>query len=75
MTSVWTTPIEDSEFRTSVRRDGKNTLVIFTQNPLSDSQATELFWCVSAMQRSGKTLNELIQDSKKEADKNEQKVV
>ena len=54
------TPCKDGQCELSVRRDGINKIVIATQTPLTDEQAEELFWCVGAMQRSGKTMKDLL---------------
>lgn len=61
-------PCKNDQCELSVRRDGINKIVIATQTPLTDAQAEELFWCIGAMQKSGKTLKDLLkrQDSEKE---------
>lgn len=62
MVGVWMTPCKNGQCELSVRRDGINKIVIATQTPLTDAQAEELFWCVGAMQRSGKTLKDLLKE-------------
>ena len=63
MVGVWMTPCKNGQCELSVRRDGINKIVIATQTPLTDAQAEELFWCVGAMQRSGKTLKNLLKEA------------
>lgn len=60
MAGVWMTPVKNGQCKISVCRDGANKIIIATQTPLTDGQAEELFWIVSAMTRSGKTLNKLL---------------
>ena len=60
MASAWMTPIKNGQCEISVRRDGVNKIIVATQARLTDEQVEELFWIVSAMARSGKTLHELI---------------
>ena len=60
MTGIWMTPCKNGQCELSVRRDGINKIVIATQTPLTDAQVEELFWCIGAMQRSGKTLKDLL---------------
>ena len=62
MIGVWMTPCKNGQCKLSVRRDGINKIVIATQTPLTDAQAEELFWCVGAMQKSGKTLKGLLKE-------------
>lgn len=62
MIGVWMTPCKNGRCELSVRRDGTNKLVIASQTPLTDAQAEELFWCIGAMQRSGKTLKDLLKE-------------
>ena len=59
---VWMTLRKNGQCELSVRRDGINKIVIASQTPLTDTQAEELFWCVGAMQRSGKTLKDLLKE-------------
>lgn len=65
MIGAWMTPCKNGQCELSVRRDGINKIVIASQTPLTDAQAEELFWCVGAMQRSGKTLKDLLEEQKK----------
>ena len=69
MVGVWLTPCKNGQCELSVRRDGINKIVIATQTPLTDAQAEELFWCVGAMQRSGKTLKDLLKEQEAVAPK------
>jgi ribosomal protein S27AE len=62
MIGVWMTPCKNGQCELSVRRDGINKIVIATQTPLTDAQAEELFWCIGAMQKSGKTLKDLLKE-------------
>ena len=62
MIGVWMTPCKNGQCELSVRRDGINKIVIATQTPLTDAQAEELFWCIGAMRRSGKTLKDLLKE-------------
>lgn len=62
MIGVWMTPCKNGQCELSVRRDGINKLVIASKTPLTDAQAEELFWCIGAMQRSGKTLKDLLKE-------------
>lgn len=62
MAGVWMTPCKNGQCEISVRRDGINKIIIGTQTPLNDEQAEELFWCVGAMLRSGKTLKDLLKE-------------
>lgn len=62
MVGVWMTPCKNGQCEVSVRRDGINKIVIATQTPLTDAQAEELFWCIGTMQRSGKTLKDLLKE-------------
>ena len=62
MVGVWMTPCKNGQCELSVRRDGINKIVIATKTPLTDAQAEELFWCVGAMQRSEKTLKDLLKE-------------
>ena len=62
MAWVWMTPCKNGQCELSVRRDGINKIVIATQTPLTDTQVDELFWCIGAMQRSGKTLKVLLKE-------------
>lgn len=66
MVGVWMTPCKNGQCELSVRRDGINKIVIATKTPLTDAQAEELFWCVGAMQRSGKTMKDLLKEQEKE---------
>lgn len=54
--------MQNGQCELSVRRDGINKIVIWTQTPLMDAQVDELFWCIGAMQRSGKTLKDLLKE-------------
>ena len=60
MAGVWMTPYKNGQCELSVRRDGIDKIVITTQTPLTDAQVEELFRCIGAMQRSGKTLKDLL---------------
>jgi len=44
----------------SVRRDGENKIVIFTRTPLTDDQMQDLYWLSYAMEKTGKTMKDLI---------------
>lgn len=44
----------------SVRRDTENKVTIFTQTPLTDDQMRDLYWLAYAMQKTGKTLKEIM---------------
>ena len=62
MIGVWMTPCKNGQCELSVRRDGINKIVVASQTTLTDAQAEELFWCVRAMQKSGKTLKDLLKE-------------
>lgn len=62
MIGAWMTPCKNGQCELSVRRDGINKIVVALQTPLTDAQAEELFWCIGAMQRSGKTLKDLLKE-------------
>ena len=68
MAGVWMTPCKNGQCELSVIRDGIDKIVIATQTPLSDAQAEELFWCIRAMQRSGKTLKDLLKEQEEQID-------
>ena len=63
MAGVWMTPCKNGQCELSVRRDGINEIVIATQTPLTDGQVEGLVWCIGAMQRSGKTLKDLLKEN------------
>ena len=68
MIGVWMTPCKNGQCELSVRRDGINKIVIATQTPLTDAQAEELFWHIGVMQKSGKTLKDLLKEQEQEQD-------
>lgn len=62
MIGVWMAPCKNGQCELSVRRDGINKIVVASQTSLTDEQIEELFWCIEAMQRSGKTLKDLLKE-------------
>lgn len=62
MAGIWMAPVKNGQCEVSVRRDAINKIVIATQTPLTDAQAEELFWCTWVMQKSGKTLKDLLKE-------------
>ena len=55
-TSMQTSPISE----VCLHREGMNKIVISTLNPLDDDQMSDIYWIVSAMQKTGKRLKDMF---------------
>lgn len=60
MTYAMFTSSDSSTKEVILRRDGRNKIIVTTVNELSDDQMRDLYWTVLAMERTGKTLKELM---------------
>lgn len=49
-------------YETMLRREGKNKIIVSTNNPLSDDQMQDLYWVILAMEKTGKRLKELFKE-------------
>ena len=44
-----------------LRREGKNKIIVSTNNPLSDDQMQDLYWIILAMEKTGARLKDLYE--------------
>ena len=43
-----------------LRREGRNQIMVTTEVPLTDDQMRDLYWIVLAMEKTGKTMKDLV---------------